>query len=464
MPILHDLRHSSSAQRLAILIALVAISCFTGGSSQWDRFHLLVLRPALVLGLTALLLIRGEMDWRLIRWPLVMLGIFAATMVVQLIPLPPSWWKALPGRDRYMESFAADPGAWHPISLVPDLTVNALLGLLPALAVLLAYAGMSARHRRATAWLVVAAAGLSILFGFIQVAGGASSWAFLYGFGDRGVPTGIFANRNHHASLLALSIPVAAALLNTHHRTYRHWAAAVGLAVLAPPAVLLSGSRAGLALCVVGLLVAATLLPTFGQPGRSRTLIRWGVVAVVLAGLAALSVLMFERDRALSFARLIDDRAITEDRRAEALPTVLRMRADFSPFGVGHGAFEPIFRSYEPPELLHSRYFNRAHNDPLELLVTGGLPALLPMLLLVIFLIRQAIDVWRSGRDQHLRKAGLAAVAMLAAASFVDYPLRTALGTIIFSLALCWLASGGSALVEKRERQRSGTSAKVQAI
>ena len=53
------------------------------------------------------------------RVPLILLGALAALMAIQLIPLPPGIWTALPGRERYLEAAAAIgiPQPWRPISL-----------------------------------------------------------------------------------------------------------------------------------------------------------------------------------------------------------------------------------------------------------------------------------------------------------------------------------------------------------
>src|SRR5690606_4034235 len=92
--------------------------------------------PVLVLALLALLR-RNSVS----AHPLAIgiLAAIAALPLLQLIPLPPGLWTALPGRSEpalALELAGIAPG-WTPLSLVPERTWRSFLALLPPAATFL---------------------------------------------------------------------------------------------------------------------------------------------------------------------------------------------------------------------------------------------------------------------------------------------------------------------------------------
>jgi len=77
---------------------------------------------------------------------------------------------------------------------------------------------------------------------------------------------------------------------------------------------------------------------------------------------------------------------------------------------------------------VHDRYFNHAHNDWVEILLTGGLPfaliALVALAWLVVAFAGLGTHNLIRGQRGDLRLAVGTILSMLLAASFVDYPLR----------------------------------------
>jgi O-antigen ligase len=120
------------------------------------------------------------------------------------------------------------------------------------------------------------------------------------------------------------------------------------------------------------------------------------------------------------------------------------MLAEFMPVGSGFGSFDPVFRGFEPDSSLDVRFFNHAHNDLLELAISGGAIALL---LLAVFVVWWIVRSWAAFRPYRNRarsalvaRAGAIMIAILFLASLVDYPLRTPLMAAIFAVAAAWLA------------------------
>ena len=188
------------------------------------------------------------------RLALCVLAAILALPLLQLIPLPPSIWTALPGRTDIVSAYqdAALPMPWLGISLNPGDTWRDLLTLIPPVAVFLSTLLLTQSARRILAAGVVVFAFVSVLLGLAQVAAGASE------------ATGFFANRNHFAALLYAALPLTAAF-------------AIGFA---------SDRRREIyivqALC---LLIFASLLLGLGM-ARSRA----GVGIAMLAGLASLAL------------------------------------------------------------------------------------------------------------------------------------------------------------------------------
>lgn len=430
----------SSRLRFAILAVLIAVCAFTGTSYSATAPALVIGRPILILGIGLMAALPGGWNWRGLRTLAVLLAIFAVTMVIQLIPLPPGWWLAIPGHDRYAGIVALAPDVWRPITLVPDFTINSLLALLPTIAVLVAFAGMNERDRWATLWIVIVLCVASAAIGLIQAAGGNGPSALVVR-SDEGVVTGFLANRNHGAVLLGITLPLTAVFLRRYTRTpLLRWSVLGGAAVILLPLILLSGSRQGLALGLVALLVAAAMLVQQGRgPVRQwRWMLAGGAAVVVVVAAALLS------GRALSVDRLAELADTSNEARLRSLPIVLTMTRDFWLTGIGYGAFDPVYRGYEPDAFLHSTYFNHAHNDLLETMMSGGILALLPLFGLIGWLGRRGVAVLRGGRSVDpvgLGHAALAIVVLILLSSVVDYPLRTGIMSSVFAIACCWLVT-----------------------
>src|SRR3546814_3653142 len=102
------------------------------------------------------------------------------------------------------------------------------------------------------------------------------------------------------------------------------------------------------------------------------------------------------------------------------------MIAAYFPAGACFCGFYPIFRLHEPFQLLKPTYFNHAHNDFLEIVLDGGLPALLLMLVAIGWYGMASMRAWRgSGRHSVLPKLGSAILFLVFVASAFDYPART---------------------------------------
>lgn len=173
---------------------------------------------------------------------------------------------------------------------------------------------------------------------------------------------------------------------------------------------------------------------------RAMLVRRAAPVLAIAAAIGAAVIL----PRADAFDRLYST-SVAEETRIAFVPTLLRVAADFFPFGSGFGSFDPVFRFYEPDDLLARTYLNHAHNDLLELVITGGLPALLVAFAFLFWAARRCLSTVRHDRNSRRgRFATLASVIIVLAllSSLVDYPLRTPAFAMIFAFACGWLGAG----------------------
>lgn len=427
--------------RFYILVGFLAVCILSGGSSRSDAGLLLILRPATVIALAALVIVSPRLELGSVRIPVMLLGLFALTMAIQLVPLPPALWAALPGHARYADAAAVAGIAplWRPLSLTPDLTLNSLLSLLPVLVVLVAFAGIG-RRRNDLILFPLIVAGVSVVLGLVQITGGPDSAAYLYRPTSDLLPVGVFANRNHQAVMLAVALP-ALAVWARHPAAGRYrLAMAGGFGLLLLPVILATGSRAGMALAGAGLVAAGILIAPLLKKWRIP---RVAYVAALVLLMAAVGITIFA-GRAISVDRLADVDGPSAELRLVTLPIVVTIIKDHLPFGAGYGAFDQIFRGYEPDILLRPTFFNRAHDDVLETLLSGGVPALIVLVLFIFWWVKHAIWAWRSDErasyELILARLGTIMSAMLVLASIVDYPLRTPLAGVVFALACCWLS------------------------
>lgn len=425
---------------LAIILALA------GGASRADAASQIVVRSAAVLAIACALAARGSpFAARSLRPAFWMMMALAALIAAQLVPLPPGLWLSLPGRAHYAEaaSMLGQSQPWRPLNLTPDLGWNALLALLPCTAVLVFAAAARRKEARLGPVLMVTIAVSSALLGIAQLAGGPESALRYYHDTSIGSPTGFFTNRNHQAMMLACALPVIAywatdresAVVNGTSR--RLTALLLGLLLMLVIAA--SGSRAGLVLGVAGALIAGAIVWPALRYRRGDMRIAIIVVSVILLIIAG-TLALYHSDRLPSVNRLlaVDD---DQDMRLRWLGPAMHIVRDFFPWGTGFGSFDPIFRQYEPLELLRFTYANQLHNEFVQLALEAGLPGLLLGTTFVAGWVTQCVRIVRApvSRDRMLALVGVAITAMLVAGSVFDYPLRTPLLSGVFVLAASWM-------------------------
>lgn len=425
-------------RRVLAAAALFAVALLLGGGSL--RFPLT--RMIVELAAAAALVGYAVRGWRapVDRWSAAAMGVLLLAMLlplVQVIPLPPSVWTALPGRDVAAKAidYAGLAPRWMPISLQPDATRLAAAYLLVPVALFVVTLHATVSQRVLYGWVIVACALAGAAMGLLQ-AGGSESF-YLYNVGRYTASTGFFANKNHYADLLLVGMLLIAGLTRTAHRLRLRApspliaAGMIAVLVLALPS---ANSRMALALLPLALLPAAVLLVPSHHLRRLnlRNAAIVGGAVVALGAVAATSGVV---------TRLIDRFGGEPDMRFTFWPDVLTAIDTYRPVGSGLGSFIRVFQRHESMSTLHFTYVFHAHNDFLEVALEAGWTG---VALIVAGVVLLAIGAWRAlrpatrGRFTPMHIAAAFAIAVLLAHSLVDYPLRTlTMASVLAFLAGC---------------------------
>lgn len=421
-----------------------------GGGSRPDVQSLVILRPLSVLVLVYAVATMPMALLREHRTLLILALLSLFWVIIQLIPLPYGWWTALPGRD-IMASIDEAAGLGQvarPIAMVPDGAWNALWSLAAPLAVLLLALRLNSSQDRRLLLLIIGLGLFSMIIGVLQITGPANGPLYFYRITNGISPVGLFANVNHHAAFLAMLFPMIAAAVSRASGTEMQlrvakWVgAACALAII--PILLATGSRAGLILFILGLGLswliyrapqAKSVEKRRGvKPIWPRIALGFGIIAIV--GITALS------SRAVVFSRLFQDE-LRSGTRSDFWTTSWDMSMQYLPFGSGFGSFAEVYQIHEKNDHLMLEFVPHVHNDWIEIILTGGIPAVLLLFALLLWIAKRFISAFLRGegnKNQFMNRLGGAIILMAAIASFFDYPLRTTFLLSLMMVALAWLS------------------------
>lgn len=433
------IRTSLSVIQAGVALLFVLALLFTGGSSRVDVPTLLAVRLTAVLAIAVIVIFADGTALRRYFPPVALLVFTAAWMVLQLIPLPPALWLALPGRDFYagVARVTGQSQPWRPLTLSPDLTLEALIGLLAPLAAIL----LGMRMPRAwitqlpLALLILAAA--SACLAIFQISGGEESALRLYPVVDTDSGVGFFANRNHQALLMSMGIPAAVwwSLSETKSQQTRLLRLVVGAmgVLLCILAAMITGSRAGILLTALAMMAGvAAMLPKVS---------RWLGLRGILALAAVIAVMCLAALVVLPYDRLAVD--LREDPRLGYWRSTADLIAAFFPLGSGAGSFVRVFPRFETLDMLRPEYINHAHSDYLELVADNGIAGALLIGVFLLVFVRWCVVAGPRTAALHsplpaemaVARLALVLVALGLIASAVDYPLRAPLMGSLFAVA-----------------------------
>ena len=398
------------------------------------------------------------------RRELLFCGAIALVPLLQLVPLPPWIWSALPGRTPEEHVFDLLGGAmpWMPISVSPEATWLSVLSLIPPLAIFLGCLLLGYRERRLMSLVVLSVGLVSVFLGLIQVSQGPSSPLRFFAFTNPTEAVGFFANRNHLAALLygltllAAAWAIDAAFITQPGGNRNRYDGLAIVALVASFTVLIilvsaqamARSRAGLGLTMLAVFGALALAYWDRRAARGKGH-RGGAgvtPAKVLLGATALGIVLsvqFALYRVMERFAAIDP---LEDARTLFARSTIEAAKGHMPFGSGMGTFVPMYAMYEKvQDTLINGYVNHAHDDILELWLETGVVGIVLMGVFVMWLVLRSMKVWRPAPlgareiDHSLARAATLIIGLLILHSFLDYPLRTSAMMAIMAFACALL-------------------------
>ncbi len=446
-----------SAKVAVALAATISIFVF-GGASRLDVLSQIVVQ-CLAAALIAFAWFHRASASPLPRTPILLFTAMLVAVSAQLVPLPPALWQSLPGRALFVQIDAATglTGTWRPISLVPDATLSALLGLVVPASAAAAFSLMPREKWHYLTFTLLALVLASSILGLLQV-GAPSSGLYFYKITNIGSPVGFFANRNHQAIFLALA-PI---LLITVHRG---WDARFGKHRLFQPALfsafllclvatLVNGSRIGLIVFAVSVLGAVALHLSFPQTAarmESRRPRHDKRMARIKLGVGVGSVLTaaavgFLTSRSLESVSRFSETSLSDEGRLKLIGPLLDIAGTYFPWGAGFGSFPEVYKIHEPDGELTLSYLNHAHNDLIEIIIEGGAASTTLAIFTLIYTIMASVRSWRNWGASFTRRALYARASsliliVLILGSATDYPLRTPSLGFIAALSMLWLWS-----------------------
>ncbi len=434
---------------LALLTTLVVAFALGGGGSRQGLANLLVQLTAVA----ALVPHRSALMQFLRESPLalkMLVGISLLLPLLQIIPLPPGVWQALPGRELAAQSLeVAGESGWMPFSLDPLRTLLALTALITPVAVLIVGWAVPRDRLVLLGWVVVACGIATTLIGLFQI-GATDGSGTLYGARNPGdVLLGTFANRNSTGLLLGFALALAA-LLPAPRPHPAVLAARIGACALLLLTIILTKSRTGIVLAALPLGLAA--IKVLWSVMRERRAAGTGGARSnhnLAASLGALALLTIGGGALLITApgpigEALERFEVKDDPRRYIWDDASYSVSRYWPAGAGMGTFDEVFQVDESLENLTQKTAGRAHNDYLELAIEAGVPGLV---LAGLWLMLVGWLTWRARHSSQrwVAWAGSCFLFAVALQSITDYPLRSQTILAFAGFALLLLARAGNA-------------------
>lgn len=429
----------TQADQLIALLILAAL--FGGGGVAYGLANLVVQLGALLLLARNFNAVRDFFG----AGPRLLVALVIASLalpLLQLVPLPPSIWTALPGREQVSQSLAAAGGLqWYSSTINQARTFVAFLGLIPPLAIII-LGWRSENEGLYRAAPVIIAIGLcNVALGVVQVLGSEGTGILYLENEMPGVLFGFFANRNSTGLFLVCCLLVLVALPTARATSLARLTKAVA-GFLLMLSVILTQSRT--AIVLLGLPVAfAVLRLVSARLGKSRLTSPAAARAFFITGIAAVAL--------TSLTPLIGNSRIgtalarfdaSEDQRSLIWEDAYYAAQRFWPVGAGMATFDEVFQTDESLEHISPRRAGRAHNDYLEIAIEAGA---IGLALLVAWAMWIALASWQaiSTPRRWPALAGTGILLAIAIQSVFDYPLRNQSMLCMAAFAIVLIAPHG---------------------
>ncbi|NQY14321.1 MAG: O-antigen ligase family protein [Henriciella sp.] len=414
------------------LLVYLGLCLAFGGAGREGRYLHGVLQTIAAIGLFGLTVTWPERQKLLrLRVPISLVASMVLIALVQSIPLPSIVWQSIPGREEIVRNFASLelPIGVMPISLDVEATLSTIGYAFPPLFVLVLCNRVGGRRLKLVIpWVMSFAAVLSVVLGALQVFTGNNSSLYLYEATNKGLPVGTFANVNHFANFLLITLPFTIFVFRDLSKNWQTTDRSIATLFLAVATLLLlsigivAAGSLSVYLMSVPVLGLAFL---FSRPEPESPVRLWVPAAIGLAIVAtsaaiATSPVLF----GLGALGNIDHHLS----RPNMWATTWQAIQDHWLFGAGLGSYPSIIPLYEEPDTVTSTYLARAHNEYLQIFLEAGLLGIAVIGAAFVWLGQRALAIWRHEHKSSMiafRKVALISIGVILLHSIIDFPARS---------------------------------------
>ncbi|TIP74926.1 MAG: O-antigen ligase family protein [Mesorhizobium sp.] len=381
-----------------LLGSVLFISLLIGGGTASGLFTDTLIEIAAIVSAAAVF---SQTSGQRIPRPVLWLLIFAVALVIlQIVPLPAAVFNGLRPELLFAVPWLGEEIRFRFVSVGVGRTIECLLYLVASAAFFFGVLRLRTEQVHGILPFFFMGVICNGLAGAIQYS--LSDDIAIEGLLPFTINAGLFANQNHFAALLFVSIPFV-----VYYGLFRGHLLSGSLGLVTLLLLLLAaGSRAGV---LIGLAITALSIVFLS----ARSKVSGFSVLAIFIGLSAYTIGAWSK---------IDAEAVDPTfGRGEFARTTIEGIKENLITGVGFGNFQKAYQIYEKEGMIFKKYVNHAHNDYLELAFEGGIIAILLMFFYFILLFARLVRI----RRDPLQKAAFLSVFFLLIHSLVDYPLRT---------------------------------------
>jgi hypothetical protein len=394
-------------------------------------------------------------------WPAwILLALWLALQALHLVPMPPDWISFLSPESARMQALVADLGIRREtmtLSIDPQASrVSLLKSLAYAGVFFLALALVNRRSRvQLLARVIVYAAVIHAIYAVLMHLSNTDEEYFGTLISHGNSASGTYANRNHFAGYLEMSLAVGIGLLisGLSDRKADTWKKFLRLTVewiLSPKMIL------RLALCIL-VIALTTTHSRMGNTAFFSSLLVAGALGIVLSRKATRNtVLLLASLIAIDLfivgswfgveklaQRLEQTTMVNVQEREDPAAYTIPLIKDYPVFGSGPGTFYVAFPRYRPATVVS--YYDYTHNDYAQFAAESGILGLALLGGFVVLSLGAALVAQWQRRDPLMRGMSFACIMGVTAIlihSWVDFNLQIPANAMLFMvlLALGWIS------------------------
>ena len=396
------------------------------------------------------------------KWFLLLLIIWLIVQAIYVVPMPMRWIVLISPEAAAMHALTATlnmntADSWKTLAVDPHAAmVSWLKSLCYVLGFVMTLAVITTRQRaQQFAYTLVLSGVVMAVFGILLHLGGINLEWFGTLIAHGAEASGTFANRNHFAGYLEMTLAIGIGLLiaglkdyraQTWKQFFRHfieW-------------ILSAKMRLRLMLCIMVIALVATH-SRMGNTGFFSSLLIAGVIGIALArhaarGTVILLVSLIVIDLFIvgswfgvdKLAQRLEQTTMADvEVRQDPSAYALKIIQDYPAVGSGPGSFYTVFPRYRGPDV--AALFEHAHNDYAQFAAESGVIGSGLLGLMVAWSLAVAVRAQYIRRDPFMRGLSFASIMGIVAIlihSSVDFNLQIPSNALLFMvlLAFAWLS------------------------